>query len=633
MAKDKGQEYTDSVISELEKKIQKEYKQANDEVQQKVDNYFARFAKKDQKKQTQLKAGYITQDEYNQWRYGQVCVGERWKELKQNLAEDYVNANQIARAMVADKQADVYALNHNFATYQVEHDSLMDTSYTLYNRRTVQNLVKDNPRLLPYLSKDSPTAKKLSERMDLIWNRQKINSAITQGVLQGESIPQISKRLEKVTDMNHSAAVRNARTMMTSCENKGRQDAYDSLRDKGIDLAEKWVATLDNRTRHSHRHLHGTYKDPKTGLYENGLEYPGDPFGEPEEIYNCRCCEVAEVLGFKIDTPTTSPKLGNMSFEEWQNARESGGLGATLNLDLDLMPSKDRSYIYKVMDKYGNFDSAEEYWRSYANGKMKDSELKRELDSRFAGGVTDKVPVKSTVKVSKSAKASNISKTQNSVYSFSDKDITKIQKKIDGVSVAKNDKKLSTSEIVKKISGGDKTGGSCVSLSLAYVGNEAGYDVRDFRGGDSRTYFSRPSNLLGMLENANIPIIEKKGNSLSTAISVLGEVKDGKEYMLITGKHATIVKKTGNYFYYLEMQSGKSFENGFVDFGSYGDDLMKYKLGNRFKSKDTSDDLLKGSSYLVDIEPLKKANGFEKILSFINTNVGEELKGAGGRKK
>lgn len=321
MAKDKGQEYTDSVISELEKKIQKEYKQANDEVQQKVDNYFARFAKKDQKKQTQLKAGYITQDEYNQWRYGQVCVGERWKELKQNLAEDYVNANQIARAMVADKQADVYALNHNFATYQVEHDSLMDTSYTLYNRRTVQNLVKDNPRLLPYLSKDSPTAKKLSERMDLIWNRQKINSAITQGVLQGESIPQISKRLEKVTDMNHSAAVRNARTMMTSCENKGRQDAYDSLRDKGIDLAEKWVATLDGRTRHSHRHLHGTYKDPKTGLYENGLEYPGDPFGEPEEIYNCRCCEVAEVLGFKIDTPTTSPKLGDMSFDEWLNAK------------------------------------------------------------------------------------------------------------------------------------------------------------------------------------------------------------------------------------------------------------------------------------------------------------------------
>lgn len=321
MANDKGQEYTDSVISELEKKIQKEYKQANDEVQQKVDDYFARFAKKDQKKQAQLKAGYITQEEYNDWRYGQVCVGERWKELKQNLAEDYVNANQIARSMVADRQADVYAMNHNFATYQVEHDSLMDTSYTLYNRRTVQNLIKDEPNLLPYLSKNSPTAKKLSERMDLIWNRQKINSAITQGVLQGESIPQISKRLEKVTDMNHSAAVRNARTMMTSCENKGRQDAYDSLRDKGIDLAEKWVATLDGRTRHSHRHLHGTYKDPKTGLYENGLEYPGDPFGEPEEIYNCRCCEVAEVLGFKIDTPTTSPKLGDMSFDEWLNAK------------------------------------------------------------------------------------------------------------------------------------------------------------------------------------------------------------------------------------------------------------------------------------------------------------------------
>lgn len=373
MANDKGQEYTDSVISELEKKIQKEYKQANDEVQQKVDDYFARFAKKDQKKQAQLKAGYITQEEYNDWRYGQVCVGERWKELKQNLAEDYVNANQIARSMVADRQADVYAMNHNFATYQVEHDSLMDTSYTLYNRRTVQNLVKDNPRLLPYLSKDSPTAKKLSERMDMIWNRQKINSAITQGVLQGESIPQISKRLEKVTDMNHSAAVRNARTMMTSCENKGRQDAYDSLRDKGIDLAEKWVATLDGRTRHSHRHLHGTYKDPKTGLYENGLEYPGDPFGEPEEIYNCRCCEVAEVLGFKIDTPTTSPKLGDMSFDEWLNAK--GGV-ETLKWKDKLVQKqttvKQETTVNKPL-QFKDGEAANEYF-----GKRPPRELRRE---------------------------------------------------------------------------------------------------------------------------------------------------------------------------------------------------------------------------------------------------------------
>lgn len=373
MANDKGQEYTDSVISELEKKIQKEYKQANDEVQQKVDDYFARFAKKDQKKKAQLKAGYITQEEYNDWRYGQVCVGERWKELKQNIAQDYVNTNQIARAMIEDRQADVYAMNHNFATYQVEHDSLMDTSYTLYNRRTVQNLIKDDPRLLPFPKTDSPTAKKLSERMDLIWNRQKINSAITQGVLQGESIPQISKRLEKVTDMNHSAAVRNARTMMTSCENKGRQDAYDSLRDKGIDLAEKWVATLDGRTRHSHRHLHGTYKDPKTGLYENGLEYPGDPFGEPEEIYNCRCCEIAEVLGFKIDTPTTSPKLGDMSFDEWLNAK--GGV-ETLKWKDKLVQKqttvKQETTVNKPL-QFKDGEAANEYF-----GKRPPRELRRE---------------------------------------------------------------------------------------------------------------------------------------------------------------------------------------------------------------------------------------------------------------
>lgn len=47
--------------------------------------------------------------------------------------------------------------------------------------------------------------------------------------------------------------------------------------------------------------------------------------------------------------------------------------------------------------------------------------------------------------------------------------------------------KLDTSrehqEIIRYIAGKDKTGGSFTSQALAYIGNVAGYDVKDYRGG------------------------------------------------------------------------------------------------------------------------------------------------------
>lgn len=52
--------------------------------------------------------------------------------------------------------------------------------------------------------------------------------------------------------------------------------------------------------------------------------------------------------------------------------------------------------------------------------------------------------------------------------------------------------KLDTSrehqEIIRYIAGKDKTGGSCTSQALAYIGNVAGYDVKDYRGGASMKF-------------------------------------------------------------------------------------------------------------------------------------------------
>ena len=320
---DIAHEWTDDEIKKLEEKLQIVYKQANDEVTEKFLNYMEQFNAKDEHWQQLLADGKITESQYQSWRHGQICTGMRWQDMKQVLAEDYANTNIIAKHIINNELPNVYAVNRNYAVYSIENKYKTDTSYTLYNRKAVENLIKDDVNLLPYAKTGSKTAEKLKKNVDLIWNRQKINNAIVQGVLQGESNQQIAYRLMKVTDMNYNSAIRNARTMMTATENKARMDSYDELREEGYEIEEIWIATLDGRTRHSHALLHGTKKDAD-GYYKNGLQYPGDPDGEPEEVYNCRCCEIGEIPKYgKYDIPHYSPKMGDMTFEEWQSG-ESG---------------------------------------------------------------------------------------------------------------------------------------------------------------------------------------------------------------------------------------------------------------------------------------------------------------------
>jgi hypothetical protein len=96
----------------------------------------------------------------------------------------------------------------------------------------------------------------------------------------------IAKRLRNVQEMNKTQAIRSARTIVTGAENKGRQDSYARAEADGIILQKEWLATNDGRTRHSHAVLDGAIVD-QDKKFDNGLMYPGDPSGRPEEVYNC----------------------------------------------------------------------------------------------------------------------------------------------------------------------------------------------------------------------------------------------------------------------------------------------------------------------------------------------------------
>lgn len=310
---DEAHRVTDVLLSDLEARLKTEYAKASKEAKAKLDDYLRRFRAKDEVWRKRLAAGEVDREQYNRWRLGQIMAGQRWGALQADLAQDLRNADKIARPIVDGYTPEVYALNYNFAGYSVEHESLVDTSFVLYNREAVEHIMRDDPDLLP------PPGRRIAEGKALQWGRQQVQSCVMQSILLGDSIPHMAERVSDTLGARSLGdAVRYARTAFTGAENRGRDDAYKRAEKKGVPLSYIWIATLDNRTRHSHRHLHGERRNGER--YSNGLRYPGDTSGRPEEIWNCRCTQVASVLD-DVDIPKTSPKLGELSFEEWLEAK------------------------------------------------------------------------------------------------------------------------------------------------------------------------------------------------------------------------------------------------------------------------------------------------------------------------
>lgn len=312
---DAGHRETERILQNMETELRRVYLQAQSEAQVKLEEHLRKFAIKDQIKRGMYDRGEITLDEYARWRRGQICIGQRWQEMVKTLTQDYVNADKIAMSVISGHLPDVYAVNHDYATFQVEQLSGIDTSYTLYDRQTVERLMRDQPDLLPKPRVNIPK--------DSLWNRRHLQDAITQGILQGESLDKVAGRLRKVTDMDYRAAIRNARTMVTGAQNAGRVESYIRAEKMGIDLEQEWLATLDERTRHSHRQMDGERIGVDTGeVFPNGCRYPGDPKGPPWEVYNCRCTLVPAIKGIDQSGAARNSKLGGMTYEEWKNKHQ-----------------------------------------------------------------------------------------------------------------------------------------------------------------------------------------------------------------------------------------------------------------------------------------------------------------------
>lgn len=287
---------TNKQLKSLEDEIRRVFKEAEKDISEKWDAYM----EKSQKKLEALHDAYINasdgkkreaKEKYKKAVEEQTLKDKQFKAMRNSMVNRITNANDTAAKYTNGKLPGIYSTNYNFLEPDLYKAGIR---FDLVDEATIRRLIEDGDIQLPF--------KNLNKKKDKAWNTKKINNAILQGILQGESIPQIAERLMKIIGNNEAAAIRNARTLVTGAENRGRLDRYKSLEDDGVILNKVWLATGDGRTRDWHADMDGQEVGTDESFVDglgNELEYPGDPSGPPETVYNCRCTMHSRIIGFK----------------------------------------------------------------------------------------------------------------------------------------------------------------------------------------------------------------------------------------------------------------------------------------------------------------------------------------------
>ncbi len=326
---------TDLKLEEMEKRLSAIYSRAEKTVQKKMADY----AKSIDKKSSELLQAYKdaeTEDEKRKAKkayirfYRKVVKSKEFVSLSANVSDDLYKANVEASAYINSQTPSIYALNYNYINAEMAKDidgfkpqKITDTEaekYSGYTRQTVDR------------------------KKDTDWNKDNLKKSVIAGSLLLLGAYAIMKRsAHSAVEKNHNSASMHSEGMGTDSENKARLDGMYRASDIGFKVQKQWRATLDNRTRDSHRSIDGETIDIDD-TFGNGLKYPRGPGGALSEICNCRCrlryvtpytkyetrsARLGEVRGsYKKGSSfrgTKSIEIENMSYAEWMRWRSRNG--------------------------------------------------------------------------------------------------------------------------------------------------------------------------------------------------------------------------------------------------------------------------------------------------------------------
>lgn len=325
-------------LTALQKELAKEYSKSEKEIRRIMAKYLKAFQEADAIEISRLQKGEITFAQYQKWRREKLQTSEWSRRVTRDVAEELTERDK--------KTLDITNKALVFAAAEGSAFALFEVSRVIGNNRIIQKEAKrinmTSRSAIEQALKGKLYKKKLNVAKDMLWNEKNVRNAIVQSLMKGEGVPKAAERLldtvgsyyqredikdwvektekeisKEIARKNRIASQRDARTMLNAAEQGGKLAEYEELAEEGVDIEKGWMAVLDERTRDSHAEMDMEFVGVDDE-FSNGLEYPCDPAGAPEEVYNCRCTLISKIDG---KTVAFEERRNNLErpYEEWKS--------------------------------------------------------------------------------------------------------------------------------------------------------------------------------------------------------------------------------------------------------------------------------------------------------------------------
>ncbi|MCH4376915.1 phage head morphogenesis protein [Staphylococcus haemolyticus] len=260
--------YINQLIKQAESELEILFSRRLKQIQQGIADMFEKYQSDD------VHVTWTEFNKYNRLNKELIRIGEM-------LTEDY---RKVAKT-IRQTQQNAYIEKFLMSLYLYEMASQTSMQFDVPTASVINKAIEQPIEFIKLV----PTLQKYRDEV-----LKKIRIHITQGIMSGEGYSKIAKALRDDIGMTKAQSQRVARIEAGRAMSQAGLDSAKVAKDNGLTgMKKRWLATKDNRTRDTHRHLDGKAIDIDDNFHSSGCigQAPKLFVGvaSAKENIGCRC--------------------------------------------------------------------------------------------------------------------------------------------------------------------------------------------------------------------------------------------------------------------------------------------------------------------------------------------------------